>query len=227
MILEFSGLIFERKFSWIKFHENPSRGSRDFPCGLTAVTNVIDVFRNFAKASKNTVQPGGPQMTTRHIRIVCWITKTTGTYTERVTLTTVARNAPQYYVIRTLTVWFVVSLLCAGHAEHIVILLFLYLQATFIRFLCSFLRVMDLIDMCVCVCVCWDFVCFTDSVHILVQAHFLYSCILTLLAFFKINTEKWRSEVTGKYMSVHSETVSVFRKSTVSPRIVFMCLVWL
>ena len=32
----------------IKFHENPSSGSRIFPCGRTDMTKLIVVFRNFA-----------------------------------------------------------------------------------------------------------------------------------------------------------------------------------
>ena len=35
---------------------------------------------------KNTVQPGRPQMTIRHIRFACWITKVTNTHLEYVVL---------------------------------------------------------------------------------------------------------------------------------------------
>jgi hypothetical protein len=49
MKLEFSGQIFE-KCSDIKFHENPSSGSRVVPCGRTETTRLIVVFRNFANA---------------------------------------------------------------------------------------------------------------------------------------------------------------------------------
>ena len=50
---EISQQIFE-KFSNIKFHENPSSGSRVVPCGQTdgptVTTKLIVVFRNFANA---------------------------------------------------------------------------------------------------------------------------------------------------------------------------------
>jgi hypothetical protein len=57
--LEFSGQGFE-KFSIIKFHENPSSGSRVVACGRTDrqtdrqtdMTKVIVSFRNFAYAPK-------------------------------------------------------------------------------------------------------------------------------------------------------------------------------
>jgi len=58
MKLYFSGQIFE-KYSNIKFHENPSSGSRVFPCGKTGgrtetdMTKQIVVFRNFAITPKN------------------------------------------------------------------------------------------------------------------------------------------------------------------------------
>jgi len=35
MKLEFSGQIFEKKYSKIKFHENPSSGGRVVPCART------------------------------------------------------------------------------------------------------------------------------------------------------------------------------------------------
>jgi len=48
----FSRQIFE-KFSNIKFHENPSSGSRVVPCGRidgrTDMTKLIVAFRNFAE----------------------------------------------------------------------------------------------------------------------------------------------------------------------------------
>jgi len=50
-----------------------------------------------------------PQMTTRRMRIVCWITKATNTQSEYVILNDFqcnngSTNAPQSYVIRTLPV---------------------------------------------------------------------------------------------------------------------------
>ena len=51
MELEFSGQIFE-KFSNIKFHENPSSGSRVFS-RRTDMTNRVVAFRNYANAPKN------------------------------------------------------------------------------------------------------------------------------------------------------------------------------
>ena len=41
------------KCSNIKFHENPSSGSRFVPCGRTDVTKLIVAFRNFANAPAN------------------------------------------------------------------------------------------------------------------------------------------------------------------------------
>jgi hypothetical protein len=53
--LEFSRQIFE-KYSNIKFHENPSCGSRVIPCGRTDgqtdMTKLMVVFRNFANSPK-------------------------------------------------------------------------------------------------------------------------------------------------------------------------------
>ena len=47
----------EKKNSNIKFHENPSSGSRDSPCGqtdrLTDMTKLIVALRYFATAPKN------------------------------------------------------------------------------------------------------------------------------------------------------------------------------
>jgi hypothetical protein len=58
MKLEFSRQIFEKSPN-IKFHENPSSGSRVVPCGRTdrqKNKKIIVAFRNFAKApKKNTV----------------------------------------------------------------------------------------------------------------------------------------------------------------------------
>ena len=48
----------------------------------TDMTKLIVVFRNFAKAPESTAKPWRPQMTKQSMRIACWITKTTGTYTE-------------------------------------------------------------------------------------------------------------------------------------------------
>jgi len=57
MKLEFSGRIFE-KYSNIKFHENPSTGSRVVPRGQAErrtadITKLILAFRNSANAPKN------------------------------------------------------------------------------------------------------------------------------------------------------------------------------
>jgi hypothetical protein len=56
MKIEFSGQIFE-KYSNIKFHENPSNGSRVVQCGQTdgqtGIMKLIVAFRNFANAPKN------------------------------------------------------------------------------------------------------------------------------------------------------------------------------
>ena len=38
------------KYSNIKFHENPSNGSRAVSCGQTDMTKQIVAFRNFANA---------------------------------------------------------------------------------------------------------------------------------------------------------------------------------
>jgi len=51
MDLEYSRQIFE-KDSNIKFHENPSSGSRVVPCGQTDIMKLTVAFRNFANASK-------------------------------------------------------------------------------------------------------------------------------------------------------------------------------
>jgi hypothetical protein len=57
MKLEFSGQILEKKNLNIKFHQNPTTGSREPSCsmwtdGLTDMTKLIVVFRNFANAPK-------------------------------------------------------------------------------------------------------------------------------------------------------------------------------
>ena len=62
---EFSWQIFE-KYSNIKFHENPSSGSRVVLYGRTDITKLIVAFRNFAKAPKNqpllVKKPAGPHL---------------------------------------------------------------------------------------------------------------------------------------------------------------------
>jgi len=50
--LEFSRQIFE-KSSNIKFHENPSSGSRVVPYGRTFMTKITVAFQSFEKAPKN------------------------------------------------------------------------------------------------------------------------------------------------------------------------------
>jgi hypothetical protein len=54
MKLEFSRQILEI-YSNIKFHENPSSGSRVVACGQTDMTKLIVAFRNFANAPQNTM----------------------------------------------------------------------------------------------------------------------------------------------------------------------------
>jgi len=44
---------FVEKYSYIKFHENPSSGSWVVPCGRTDMTKLIVSFRNFANAPNN------------------------------------------------------------------------------------------------------------------------------------------------------------------------------
>ena len=53
MKLEFYRQIFE-KFSNIKFHENPSNGSRVAPCFQTDMMKLIAAFRDFANAPEIT-----------------------------------------------------------------------------------------------------------------------------------------------------------------------------
>jgi len=52
MKLELSWQIFE-KYD-VKFHKNPSSGSRAVPCGQTVLTKPTVASRNFAKAFKKT-----------------------------------------------------------------------------------------------------------------------------------------------------------------------------
>ena len=52
MKLEYSGQVFEEYLN-MKFHENPSSGSRVVPCGQMDITMLIVAFRNFANAPKN------------------------------------------------------------------------------------------------------------------------------------------------------------------------------
>jgi hypothetical protein len=52
---EFSRQIFG-KYSNIKLHENPSRGSRVVPYGRTDITELTVALRNFVNAPKNAVQ---------------------------------------------------------------------------------------------------------------------------------------------------------------------------
>ena len=61
MTLVFSREISEKNYSSVKFHENPSSGSRVVPYGQTDrkvdvqtdMTKLIIAFRNFANAPKN------------------------------------------------------------------------------------------------------------------------------------------------------------------------------
>jgi len=55
MKLESSRQIFE-KYLNIKFHENPSSGSRVSPCGRTDMTKLTVTFRNFANAANKSPQ---------------------------------------------------------------------------------------------------------------------------------------------------------------------------
>jgi len=67
--LEFSRQTFE-KFSNIKFHENPSRGSQQrvrWTHGQTGMTTLIVAFRNFANSPKNlAVWYEQPHLTTKY-----------------------------------------------------------------------------------------------------------------------------------------------------------------
>ena len=51
MRFEFSRQMFEKVPS-IKFHQNPSSGSRVVPCGQKDMTKQVVAFRNFANAPK-------------------------------------------------------------------------------------------------------------------------------------------------------------------------------
>ena len=53
--LEFYRHIFE-KYSNLKFHENPSSGSRIVPCGQTDMTKPIVAIRNLANESKKPLE---------------------------------------------------------------------------------------------------------------------------------------------------------------------------
>jgi hypothetical protein len=52
MKLDFSGQIFEKKQSNVKFHENLSSESRDVPCGQTDMKKLIVTFHKFTNAPK-------------------------------------------------------------------------------------------------------------------------------------------------------------------------------
>ena len=71
MELEFSRLVFEKKSSNIKFHQNPSTGSRVVPCGRTDgrrdLTKLIGTFRDFTHAPKNVPSPLTQFLSTRFI----------------------------------------------------------------------------------------------------------------------------------------------------------------
>ena len=49
--IEFSRQIFAKR-SNIKFHQNPSSGSRVVSCGQTDMTKLVVAFRNFAKSAQ-------------------------------------------------------------------------------------------------------------------------------------------------------------------------------
>ena len=51
MKFELSAHTFE-KYSYIKFHEDPSSSSSVFPCGQTDMRKIGAAFRNFANAPK-------------------------------------------------------------------------------------------------------------------------------------------------------------------------------
>jgi hypothetical protein len=73
MKLEFSRQSFE-KYSNIKFHENPSSGSRDFPRGwtdgrTTGMTKLTVAFRNFANAPKNCSTEQNPRCVMPFLKI--------------------------------------------------------------------------------------------------------------------------------------------------------------
>jgi len=66
--LELSRNIFE-KYSYIKFHENPSSGNGGAPYGRTDMTKLVVAFSNFAKVPTNTRQ-SGIKKTARNLRNV-------------------------------------------------------------------------------------------------------------------------------------------------------------
>jgi len=57
MKLEFSQQIF-KKYSDIKFHKNPSSGSRAVPRRQTDIMKLIVTFHNFANAPDKTARTG-------------------------------------------------------------------------------------------------------------------------------------------------------------------------
>jgi hypothetical protein len=68
---EFSRQIFE-KSSNIKFHENPSSGSRVVPCGRTDRYDEANVaHRNFVNAPKNIHFNGEPKRNGKKNTIIC------------------------------------------------------------------------------------------------------------------------------------------------------------
>jgi len=72
MKLEFSRRIFEKK-SNIKFHENPSNGSRVVICGQAGTTKLTVAFRNSANALKSdcTIEARSPVFL-ESVNIVVW-----------------------------------------------------------------------------------------------------------------------------------------------------------
>ena len=65
MKLEYSRQI-KKKSSNIKFHQNPSSGSRVVPCGRTDMTKLRVAFRNFSNAPKNVQKCIGLQREAAH-----------------------------------------------------------------------------------------------------------------------------------------------------------------
>jgi len=65
--LEFSRLIF-KKFSNIKFYENPSSGSRVVPCGRKDRRKITVAFVNFANAPNK----GRQTVNTREEEVKVW-----------------------------------------------------------------------------------------------------------------------------------------------------------
>jgi hypothetical protein len=65
------------KCSNIKFHENPSFGSRVVPCGQTDMKLIVD-FPNYANAPKKSVRSSlhvlySPDMSVIKARIMMWV----------------------------------------------------------------------------------------------------------------------------------------------------------